>query len=92
MQRWRDAMRAQSRAPKTLNRRISSLSSFYKYLAAAAEFRLPINVGEIPCAPVNSAAHVRYGSMERLLMGPQMSQADASAKGRHPWHVAFGDP
>ncbi len=32
-------------APKTLNRRISSLSSFYKYLAAAAaEMRLPITV------------------------------------------------
>jgi site-specific recombinase XerD len=45
VQRWRDAMRAQGKAPKTLNRRISSLSSFYKYLAgAAAEFRLPINV------------------------------------------------
>jgi site-specific recombinase XerD len=45
VQRWRDAMRGQSKAPKTLNRRISSLSSFYKYLAgAAAEFRLPINV------------------------------------------------
>ncbi len=45
VQRWRDVMRAESNAPKTLNRRISSLSSFYKYLAgAAAEFRLPINV------------------------------------------------
>ena len=32
-------------APKTLNRRISSLSSFYKFLAgAAAELRLPITV------------------------------------------------
>ena len=30
-------------APKTLNRRIASLSSFFKYLqAAAAELRLPI--------------------------------------------------
>jgi integrase/recombinase XerC len=45
VQRWRDTMRAESKAPKTLNRRISSLSSFYKYLAgAAAELRLPINV------------------------------------------------
>ena len=45
VQYWRDAMREQSKAPKTLNRRISSLSSFYKYLAgAAAEFRLPSNV------------------------------------------------
>jgi integrase/recombinase XerC len=45
VQRWRDAMRGQNKAPKTLNRRISSLSSFYKFLAgAAAELRLPINV------------------------------------------------
>jgi hypothetical protein len=45
VQRWRDAMLAATKAPKTLNRRISSLSSFYKYLAgAAAELRLPINV------------------------------------------------
>jgi site-specific recombinase XerD len=45
VQRWRDVMQEQNKAPKTLNRRISSLSSFYKYLAgAAAEFRLPINV------------------------------------------------
>jgi site-specific recombinase XerD len=33
------------RAPKTINRRISSLSSFYKFLSgAAAELRLPITV------------------------------------------------
>ncbi len=42
---WRDEMEELGRAPKTLNRRISSLSSFYKYLAAAAaELRLPITV------------------------------------------------
>ena len=45
VQRWRDAMMTATKAPKTLNRRISSLSSFYKYLAgAAAELRLPVNV------------------------------------------------
>jgi len=45
MQRWCDMMREKSKAPKALNRRISSLSSFYKYLAgAAAGFRLSINV------------------------------------------------
>jgi site-specific recombinase XerD len=45
VQHWRDSMLAETKAPKTLNRRISSLSSFYKYLAgAAAELRLPINV------------------------------------------------
>jgi site-specific recombinase XerD len=45
VQRFRGQLLAQNAAPKTLNRRISSLSSFYKYLAAAAaELRLPIIV------------------------------------------------
>jgi site-specific recombinase XerD len=45
VQGWRDAMMAETKAPKTLNRRVSSLSSFYKYLAGcAAELRLPLNV------------------------------------------------
>jgi site-specific recombinase XerD len=42
---WRDHQVASGAAPKTLNRRIASLSSFFKYLqAAAAELRLPITV------------------------------------------------
>src|SRR5437879_8296330 len=42
---FRDELLAHDAAPKTLNRRISSVSSFYKYLgAAAAELRLPITV------------------------------------------------
>lgn len=42
---WRDVLAARGMAPKTLNRRISSVSSFYKYLqAVAAEMRLPIVV------------------------------------------------
>lgn len=45
VQAFRDRLRAAGAAPKTINRRISSLSSFYKYLAgAAAELRLPITV------------------------------------------------
>jgi integrase/recombinase XerC len=45
VQAFRDHMFNKNAAPKTLNRRISSLSSFYKYLgAAAAELRLPITV------------------------------------------------
>jgi hypothetical protein len=45
VQHWRDMMREKSKAPKTLNRRISSLSSFYKYLAgSAAGFRLSVNM------------------------------------------------
>jgi site-specific recombinase XerD len=45
VQAFRDELMAKNAAPKTLNRRISSVSSFYKYLAAAAaELRLPITV------------------------------------------------
>lgn len=45
VQEFRDEMKANDLAPKTLNRRIASLSSFYKYLAgSAAELRLPITV------------------------------------------------
>jgi site-specific recombinase XerD len=45
VQAFRDAIVERDGAPKTINRRISSLSSFYKYLAgAAAELRLPITV------------------------------------------------
>jgi site-specific recombinase XerD len=45
VQAFRERMHASGAAPKTVNRRISSLSSFYKYLAAAAaELRLPITV------------------------------------------------
>jgi len=42
---FRERMLADSKAPKTINRRIASLSSFYKYLqGVASEFRLPITV------------------------------------------------
>src|SRR6202008_1978383 len=42
---FRGELMSRDAAPKTLNRRISSVSSFYKYLAAAAaEIRLPITV------------------------------------------------
>jgi site-specific recombinase XerD len=45
VQQFREFMLSTGAAPKTLNRRISSLSSFYKYLhGAAAELRLPITV------------------------------------------------
>src|SRR5260370_16222594 len=45
VQAFREHLLNQNAAPKTMNRRISSLSSFYKYLAAAAaELRLPITV------------------------------------------------
>ncbi len=42
---FRHLMLEESKAPKTINRRIASLSSFYKYLqGVASEFRLPITV------------------------------------------------
>ncbi|MBZ5532397.1 MAG: tyrosine-type recombinase/integrase [Acidobacteriia bacterium] len=45
VQAFKDAMGKHGGAPKTINRRISSLSSFYKFLSgAAAELRLPITV------------------------------------------------
>jgi integrase/recombinase XerD len=45
VQAYRDMLRQKDAAPKTLNRRIASISGFYKYLAAAAaELRLPITV------------------------------------------------
>lgn len=45
VQTFRDAMVEDGKAPKTINRRVSSLSSFFKYLqGVAAEFRLPIVV------------------------------------------------
>ena len=39
VQAFRDKLIADGAAPKTINRRISSLSSFYKYLAAATQAR-----------------------------------------------------
>lgn len=45
VQAWRDLMVQREYAPKTISRRISSLSSFYKYLQSmAGELRLPITV------------------------------------------------
>jgi site-specific recombinase XerD len=45
VQAFKDDMVKHGAAPKTINRRISSLSSFYKFLGgAAAELRLPITV------------------------------------------------
>jgi integrase/recombinase XerC len=57
VQRFRAHLVSKNAAPKTLNRRISSLSSFYKYLAAAAaELRLPIVVA--------NPAHAQFISRE----------------------------
>ncbi len=78
VQRWRDAMVAEGKAPKTLNRRISSLSSFFKYLAgSAAELRLPITVPNPAHAQFISRAssdpvdetHALTATRARQLMG-----------------------
>ena len=54
---FREELIEKNAAPKTINRRISSLSSFYKYLAAAAaEIRLPIIVA--------NPAHAQFISRE----------------------------
>jgi site-specific recombinase XerD len=59
VQAFREDLIAGGAAPKTLNRRISSLSSFYKFLAAAAaELRLPITVPN-PAQPVCHASFAR---------------------------------
>lgn len=45
VQAYRDSLLARNAASKTINRRISSLSGFYKYVgAAAAELCLPISI------------------------------------------------
>lgn len=57
VQAFRDLLLEKNAAPKTINRRISSVSSFYKYLAAAAaELRLPITIP--------NPAHAQFVSRE----------------------------
>ena len=60
---WRDSLQAAGMAPKTVNRRISSVSSFYKYLqAVAAELQLPIVVPNRP-TPNSSDVLLKTQSM-----------------------------
>jgi len=59
VQGYRDSLVANNAAPKTINRRVSSLSGFYKYLgASAAKLRLPIIVPN----PAHSQFVPRTGS------------------------------
>jgi site-specific recombinase XerD len=45
VQAWRDTLVKKGTVPKTLNRRVCSLASFYKYLSgSAAELRVPVSV------------------------------------------------
>ena len=78
VQRYRDHLLELERAPKTINRRISSVSSFYKYLAgSAAELRLPVVVPNPAHAqfiaraasdPIDETSHLS-ATRARQLMG-----------------------
>jgi len=78
---WRDSLEAAGTAPKTINRRISSVSSFYKYLqAVAAEMRLPIVVpnpahaqfiGRTSRDPVNETRALTATRARQLMGLPQ---------------------
>jgi site-specific recombinase XerD len=83
IQAYRDWLAANRAAPKTINRRISSLSSFYKYLgAAAAELRLPIIVG--------NPAHSQF--IPRLSSDPvDETQALTTARARQLMGFPSGD-
>ena len=67
---WRELMIEQSRAPKTINRRLASVSSFYKFLAGcASEARLPVTVP--------NPAHVQF--IQRLGSDPVHETQSLSA-------------
>jgi hypothetical protein len=70
---FREDMLKRRAAPKTMNRRISSLSSFYRFLAgAAAELRLPITVP--------NPAHAQF--IAREPSDPAMKPARSRKHGR----------
>ncbi len=81
VQAYRDELLARSAAPKTINRRISSLSGFYKYVgAAAAELRLPITVpnpahaqfvGRSSSDPVDETRALTISQARQLMSLPQ---------------------
>jgi integrase/recombinase XerC len=80
-QAFRSRLVKDGKAPKTINRRVSSVSSFYKYLgAAAAELRLPITVPNPAHAqflpreasdPVNPTKALTANRARQLLTMPQ---------------------
>lgn len=72
VQGFRDEMNTKDLAPKTINRRIASMSSFYKYLAgSAAELRLPI--------AVPSPAHAQFIDRESSDQCDESFERDASS-------------
>lgn len=83
VQAYRDWLVVNRAAPKTVNRRISSLSSFYKFLgAAAAEMRLPIIVP--------NPAHSQF--IKRAVSDPvDETQALSAARARQLLSMPSGD-
>ncbi|MEZ6104207.1 MAG: tyrosine-type recombinase/integrase [Pirellulaceae bacterium] len=80
---WRDSLTKAGAAPKTLNRRVSSVSSFYKYLqGVAAELRLPI--------VVPNPAHAQF--IARASTDPvQPTQALSATRARQLMGLPKGD-
>jgi integrase/recombinase XerC len=83
VQGYRDWLAGKTAAGKTINRRLSSLSSFYKYLgAAAAELRLPIIVP--------NPAHAQF--LPRTSADPvDETQALSPERARQLIHLPAGD-
>ena len=81
VQDFRDRMIADGKAPKTINRRIASLSSFYKYLqGVASEFRLPITVPEPGARPVHPPRLVRPARRDQGPLGHPGPPAHGAAR------------
>ena len=84
VQAFRDRMIAAGQAPKTINRRIASLSSFYKYLqGVASEFRLPITVPEPGARPVHPPRLVRPARRDEGPLGHPGPPAHGAAGRRY---------
>jgi integrase/recombinase XerC len=91
VQAFRDNLVKRGAAPNTLNRRISSLSGFYKYLgAAAAEMRLPVTIPNpahaqfIPRAAQDPVGETRAlsASRARQLMALPSGESVVAARDR----------
>lgn len=83
VQAFRDDLVKKGAAPKTLNRRISSLAGFFKYLgAAAAEMRLPVTIP--------NPAHAQF--IPRASHDPvEETRALTAARARQLMSLASGD-
>jgi site-specific recombinase XerD len=83
VQSFRTVLMADGIAPKSFNRRIASISSFYKYLAgAAAEMRLPIVIGN----PAHSQFIARENSDPK-----EETKALTGTKARQLMHFPSGE-